>query len=243
MVGTLVNAGLVIIGSLLGFLFKKGIPEKVKSAVMIGIALCTMYIGISGSLSGENTIVVIFSIIVGTFVGTLLNIDGGINRLGSWVENKFGTKDGETISLAQGFVTASLLFCIGAMTITGSLQSGLTGDHTIIFTKSVLDFISSIMLTATLGIGVIFSAAFVLVFQGAIVLLAEVLAPILSSSAINDMTCVGSLLIIAISLNMLNITKIKVANYLPAIAFVPLVCKLAEVLTDVFNLYIQPLLG
>ena len=243
MLGTFVNAGTVIIGSLLGFLFKKGIPEKVKSAVMIGISLCTMYIGISGSLSGENTIVVIFSIILGAIVGTLLNIDGGINRLGGWVENKFGAKDGQPVSLAQGFVTASLLFCIGAMTITGSLQSGLTGDHTIIFTKSVLDFISSIMLTATLGIGVIFSAAFVLVFQGAIVLLAEVLAPVLTTSAINDMTCVGSLLIIALSLNMLDITKIKVANYLPSIVFVPIVCKLAEVLSDIFNLYIQPLFG
>ncbi|MPM91418.1 putative membrane protein YdfK [bioreactor metagenome] len=132
--------------------------------------------------------------------------------------------------MSEGFVTASLLFCIGAMTIVGSLNAGLAGDNKMLFTKSVLDFVSSIMLSVSLGIGVLCSAAFVLVFQGAIVLLAQFIAPILTDSAIAEMTCAGSIMIIGLSLNILGLTKLKTANMLPALVVVPIVCYIFSIL-------------
>ena len=222
MLGVIVNTIAVIVGSSIGLLCKKGIPKKFSDAIMTGIALCTVYIGISGALKGENTIVLIFSMVLGAIVGTALDIDGYLNRLGGVLEAKF-SKPGEKGGIAQAFVTASLLFCVGAMTIVGSLTAGLTGDNEMLFTKSVLDLISAAMLSVSLGIGVLFSAAFVFVMQGALVLLAGLLEPVLTAAAINEIICSGSLLIIGLGLNMLGITKIKVANYLPAFLFAPVV--------------------
>ena len=222
MLGVIVNTIAVIVGSSVGLLCKKGIPKKFSDAIMTGIALCTVYIGISGALKGENTIVLIFSMVLGAIVGTALDIDGYLNRLGGVLEAKF-SKPGEKGGIAQAFVTASLLFCVGAMTIVGSLTAGLTGDNEMLFTKSVLDLISAAMLSVSLGIGVLFSAAFVFVMQGALVLLAGLLEPVLTAAAINEIICYGSLLIIGLGLNMLGITKIKVANYLPAFLFAPVV--------------------
>ena len=222
MLGVIVNTIAVIVGSSVGLLCKKGIPKKFSDAIMTGIALCTVYIGISGALKGENTIVLIFSMVLGAIVGTALDIDGYLNRLGGVLEAKF-SKPGEKGGIAQAFVTASLLFCVGAMTIVGSLTAGLTGDNEMLFTKSVLDLISAAMLSVSLGIGVLFSAAFVFVMQGALVLLAGLLEPVLTAAAINEIICSGSLLIIGRGLNMLGITKIKVANYLPAFLFAPVV--------------------
>lgn len=230
MLGVLVNVGAVIAGGLLGLLFKKGIPEKVSNAVMLTMGLCSLLVGITGITGGGNIIVIIVSMVLGTVVGTLLNIDGGILRLGEALEKKM-KKSGESGSVAEGFMTASLLFCVGAMAIIGSLNSGLLGDHEVLFTKSIMDMISACMLASALGIGVIFSAASVLVYQGAIVLLAELLQPLLTNQAlITDITCTGSLMIVAIGLNLLGVTKIKVADQLPAILFVPLVFKLVELL-------------
>ena len=226
MTGVIVNTFAVILGSFLGLILKKGIPEKVSSAVMTGIGLCTVYIGLSGSLSGENVLIVICSMVIGSIIGTLLDVDGKINLLGKWVENRVSSNKKSNIS--QGFVTGSLFFCIGAMTIVGSLNAGLQGDNELLFTKSLLDFFSSIMFTTTLGIGIMFSAAFVLVFQGAIVLLAAYIEPFLSTGAIAELTCAGSLMILALGLNILNITNIKVANYLPVLVCVPIVYKLVD---------------
>lgn len=222
MLGVLVNMITVLIGSSLGMLFKKAIPKRVADAVMIGLGLCTIYIGVSGVLEGNNTIAVIIAMVLGAIVGTLLNIDGRLNRLGDKLSDRF-SKDGEKGALTQGFVTGSLLFCVGAMTIVGGLKAGLEGDNELYFTKSIMDLISSCMLAASMGIGVMFSAFFVLVFQGAIVLLSGVLAPVLTDAAIAEMTCAGSLMIIAIGLNLVGATKLKVANYLPALVFAPLV--------------------
>ncbi len=225
MFAVIVNVITVLLGSTIGLLCKKGIPKRLADAVMLGIGLCTLYIGISGTLKGENTIVLILSVVLGALIGTALDIDGGINRLGLWLENRF-RREGEKVSIAQGFVTACLLFCIGAMTIVGSLNAGLTGDYEMLLTKSVLDLISSAMLSVSLGIGVMFSAVFVLVFQGAIVLAAGLLQPLLTTAAINEIICVGSLLIVALGLNLLGLTKLKVADYLPAIVIAPLLCAL-----------------
>lgn len=222
MIGVLVNTATVIIGSLIGLLFKKSISRRFTDAIMLGIGLCTIYIGISGALEGENTLILILSIVLGAAMGTGLDIDKRINDLGDWIGKRFKKADGNSVSVAEGFVTASLLFCIGAMTIVGSLNAGLTGDNEMLFTKSLLDLISSLILSVSLGVGVMFAAAFVFAFQGSIVLLAQSLQPILTDSAIAEITCAGSLLILALGLNLIGLTKIKVANYLPAIVVAPL---------------------
>lgn len=221
LLGVLINVATVIIGSSLGLLLKKGIPERITKSAMTAIGLCTLYIGIDGALDGENTIVLILSMVFGTIIGTAADIDGRIEKLGLFIENKI-KKDSEKGSVAQGFITASLLFCIGAMTIVGSLNAGLKGDNELLITKSILDLISSCMLSSTLGIGVIFAAIFVFLYQGGLVLLAGLLQNVLTDTAlIAEITCAGSLMIIALGLNILGITKIKVANFLPALLLVP----------------------
>lgn len=222
MLGTLVNMGAVVLGGAIGLLIKKGIPESVTDAVMKGVALCVLYIGISGSLEGEKTLAMIVAIALGAVVGTVLDLDGKMNLLGKKVESMV-SKNGEG-KIAVGFVTASLLFCVGAMAVVGSLQSGLTGNHETLYTKSLLDFISSIVFGASLGAGVMLSGFAVLVYQGIITLLAQALAPVLSTAVVAEMTSVGSLLIIALSFNMLGITKIKVMNYVPAVFIVIGLC-------------------
>ena len=222
MTGVLINTATVILGSVLGLLLKKGIPEKISGAAMTAIGLCTLYIGIDGALEGENTIVLILSMVSGVIVGTALNIDGHLERLGGFIEKKMKGK-GTAGNIAQGFITASLLFCVGAMTIVGSLNAGLTGNNELLITKSVLDLISSCMLASTLGVGVLFAAAFVLLYQGGLVLLSGLLQSVLTSSElIAEITSAGSVMIIALGLNILGITKIKVANFLPALLLVPL---------------------
>ena len=221
MLGVLVNTGTVIIGSLIGLLFKRFIPKDWGDFVMKGIALCVIYIGMDGALKGENPLIAIISMAIGAIIGIACDFDKILNRFADRLENRF-KKDGDTVTVAEGFVTASLLFCVGAMTVVGSLDAGLRGDNTMLFTKATLDFFSSMVLASTLGIGVLLAAGFVFVFQGALVLLAQFVAPVLTDYCIAEMTCVGSLLIIAIGLNMLGITKLKVMNYMPAV-FIPII--------------------
>ena len=188
---------------------------------MTGLGLCTLYVGIDGALAGGDILILIGSMVLGAITGTLMDIDGAINRLGTWVETRFRREGEAKISIAEGFVTATLLFCVGSMTVVGSLNAGISGDYEMLFTKSILDFVAAIMLAASLGVGVAFSAVSVLVIQGGIALLASLIAPVLTTSAIAEMTCAGSLLIIALSFNLIGVAKIKVANYLPAIVFAP----------------------
>lgn len=218
--GVLFNTLTVLIGTLIGLAAKKGIPQKITEALMCGIGLCTLYIGISGAVSAgsdenANPVLPIIAVALGVFIGTLADIDGLLNRLGEAVEKRF-TK-GDHGKVAEGFVSACLLFCVGSMTIVGAINAGVSGDNTLYFTKGVLDFVSGMALTVSFGIGVLFSALFVLVFQGGLVLCAELIEPLLTTHMIAEMNCVGSLLIVAIGLNLIGITKIKVANYLPAI--------------------------
>lgn len=222
MLGVLVNTLTVLVGSIIGLVCKKGIPQRLSDGIMTAIGLCTIAIGVTGLSSGENTLVLIISMVLGALLGTLLELNERLNRGVEKIAGRAAGK-GKAGQISQGFITACLLFCIGAMTIVGSLNAGLKGDNQMLFTKSLLDFISSIMLSATLGIGVLFSAAFVLVFQGGIVLLAQFLEPILSSSAIAEMSCAGSLMILALGLNIIGVTKIKVVNLLPALVLCPFV--------------------
>ena len=237
MLGVIVNVITVLIGSIIGLLLKKGIPEKVSRAAMIGLGACTLYIGISGSLCGENVLILIASIVLGAIVGTLLNIDGAINRLANKVESKF-KKQGSNVSIAEGIITATLLFCVGSMTVTGSIQAGLTGDNSVLITKAMLDLISSMMLASSLGIGVLLSSVSVFIIQGGLVLLAGLISPLMSTGAINEMTCAGSILIIMIGTNLMGITKIKVADFLPAILFAPIIYNIVPLFEKLWNLIV-----
>lgn len=235
--GTIVNALAVLAGSAAGMLltwlagrFSALLPagsarlgERLQTIIMQGVALCVLFLGVSGSLKGQNSLITILAMVIGSMIGELLNLDERMQRLGGWVQKKTQrlVLNGGGASISEGFVTASLLFCVGAMSIVGALQDGLVGDHSTLFAKSLLDGISSIVFGASLGIGVAFSAVAVLIYQGLIAVLASFLAPFLGDAVIAEMTCVGSLLIIALSFNMLNLTKIKVMNLVPAI-FLPI---------------------
>lgn len=228
--GVLVNVLTVLIGSTVGLLLKKQIPEKLTSAVMTAIGLCTVAIGVTGVIKGQNQLVMIISLVLGTVVGTLIDIDGKLSKLGDKLQKKNKKGESENSTFSQGFVTASLLFCVGAMTIVGSMNAGISGDNQMLYTKSVLDLISSTMLGASLGIGVLCSSAFVLVFQGGLVALSMVLGSFLNDFAVAELICAGSVMITALGLNLIGITKIKVANLLPGLVFVPFVCKVFELI-------------
>lgn len=221
MLGTIVNCITIAVGCFLGLIAKGKISERIGDTIMKGLALCTMYIGISGALEGNDTLQMIISIAIGALIGEIIDIDKWLEKLGEFLESKFN-KEGKSGSIAQGFITSSLLFCVGAMAIVGSLESGLKGDNTTLFTKSILDGISSIIFTSTLGIGVIFSIGTVLIYQGGIAICAGMLSNVLSSVVITNMSAVGGLLILGLGLNMLGVTKIKIANMLPAI-FIPII--------------------
>lgn len=220
--GAIVNMLAVVLGSLIGLLCKKGFPQKLSDAVMFGAGLCTAYIGISGAISAgshpeANAITPVIAIAGGVLIGTLLDIDGALNRAAAAAENKLrGGKTGKT-NLAEGFVSATLLFCVGSMIILGGLSAGISGDNTIYFTKSVIDFVAAIALAVSLGAGVLLSALAVGILQSLVVLAAGFLQPILTEHMIQEINCVGNLLILVIGLNLMGVTKQKVANFLPAI--------------------------
>jgi len=221
--GAVVNFFLVIIGTLLGLLFKKGIPEKIRQALMTGMAFCVLYIGITGLFEkGANILVMIVCFALGGLLGELIDLDKRVNNLGIWIENKFSKKSDTKI--AEGFVAATLLFCVGAMTIVGSIDSGISGDNSTLYSKSVIDCVAAAALTSSMGIGVIFASVSTLVIEGGLTLLATVISPILTDYIIAQMSVIGSLLIIGLALNMLKITKIKVMNFVPAILLPIILC-------------------
>ena len=218
LLGSLVNSAAIILGGSIGLALKKGLSDRLAKAVMNALALCVLYIGVSGMLKGENVLITILSMVAGTLVGERIDLDEKINQLGDMIENKVSSPD-EKVSVSKGFVTASLLFCVGAMAIVGALQSGLTGNHDTLFAKSLIDGIASIVMASSLGFGVLLSAGLILIYEGGITLFANVLAPLLTDSVINEMTCVGSLLIVGLGLNMLKLTELKIMNYAPAVFF------------------------
>ncbi len=218
--GAVVNFFLVILGAIIGLIFKKGIPERVKTTLMHGMALCVIYIGITGLFEEKaNIIVIIISFALGSVLGELADFDKTVNNLGEKLEKRFG--GGET-KIAQGFVTATLLFCVGAMTVVGSIDSGINGDNATLYSKGIIDCVAGAALTSSLGIGVMLACIPVLIIEGGLTLLATVVSPILTEIAVAQMSVIGSCLIIALGFNMLGITKIKVMNYLPAI-FLPII--------------------
>ncbi len=227
MLGTIANALAIIVGGLIGLLFGKGIAEKYKQTILQGVALSVILIGWKSALATDQLLIVIISMVAGATIGEGLNIEGRLEELGQWLEARVSTGAGG--SLARGFVTASLVFCVGSMAIVGSLESGLTGNHQTLFAKSILDGVISIVFASTMGAGVLFSSAAVFLYQGLITLAAVFLKPLLAAATVAQMTAVGGLLIVAIGLNMLGMVKIRVGNLLPAI-FLPLVYHLLRLL-------------
>ncbi len=222
MIATFVNCGVIIVGCIIGLFIKGGIPERFNKIIMNGLALCAMFIGFSGALEGNNTIITIVSMALGALVGELIDIDKWLNKLGETIQKKLDKGNGKESKIAEGFVNASLLYCVGAMSIVGALQAGLSGNYDTIYAKTVLDGVSSVIFSASMGIGVIFSSVTVLLYQGGITLCASFLSGILSQAVIAEMTAVGSLMIVGLGLNLLEVTDIKIANLLPGI-LVPVV--------------------
>jgi uncharacterized membrane protein YqgA involved in biofilm formation len=218
LLGTLVNGLLIIVGTLLGRIFNR-IPEGIKQTVMYAIGLSVLVLGLQMGFKSQNFLIVILSLVIGSVFGELLKLEERLNNLGKWLERKVGPNGKGSIS--EGFVTATLIFCIGAMAIIGALDSGIRNDHDVLYTKSIIDGFTSIILSSTLGIGVIFSSIPVMLYQGTIALFATqinaVVPKVLLDQFISEMTSTGGVMIMAIGMNLIGITKIKVANLLPGI--------------------------
>ena len=234
--GTIVNTAAILVGGIAGTLIKNGLSKKYKDIVMQAIGLSVFIIGVSGALQGifavndaghldrEYIMIMIASLVVGGIAGELVRIEDRLDSLGKWFQGRFSKGNG---SFSEGFVTASLVYCVGAMAIVGSLEDGLSGNTATLFAKSILDGVTAMIFASTLGIGVAFSALPVLLYQGTITLLAGVLKPWLTDVVISQTSVVGEVLILAIGLNLLGVTKIKVSNLLPAV-FVPILCQAVQ---------------
>lgn len=228
MVAVLVNVATVLLGSAVGLIFRNKINEKFTKAVISALALVTILIGLSSALGTADILCVILCMALGTIIGELIHIDDGIEGAGDFIKRKLLKGKNAENRFTEGFVIACIVFCVGSMTIMGSFEAGINGNNSIIYAKSALDFVSSMMFAAAMGLGVPFAALFVLVFQGALTLLAGVLAPFLSVAVITEMSAVGGVILVGMGINMLELSprRIKVANMLPAIflpiAYVPL---------------------
>ena len=225
--GTIINVIAIVIGSVTGILLHKFIPDRLQKTVVSGVGLSVCFVGISGVVSKmlvpnaggfdtKDTMLMVASLVIGAFIGELLNIEKLLERFGDFCKSRIKTKK-QNARFTEGFVSASLLFCVGAMAIVGSLEDGLSGNYSTLFAKSLMDGTISIFFAATMGTGVILSVLPVAIYQGAITLLAGVIKPLLSDVLISQISLVGSVLIFAIGLNMVANTKIKIGNLLPAV--------------------------
>jgi uncharacterized membrane protein YqgA involved in biofilm formation len=224
LLGTIVNVIAIIAGSLCGLIFRKGIPDATNRTIMQALSLAVILIGIRGALKSDALLIVILSLVTGTLIGDRLRLEERLEGLGHWMGARMG---GSREGFAGGFVTASLVYCVGAMAIVGSMESGLSGNHQTLFAKSILDGVSAIVFASTLGIGVLFSSLSVFLYQGALTLGAIFLKQFLIPDVVNQMTAVGGLLIMAIGINLLEIKRLPIANMLPGI-FIPLLYYLAR---------------
>ena len=225
MTGTLLNIATVLIGGVIGLLFGTRIPEQLKSTIIAGMGLFTSAMGLQMFLNTENPLIVLGALLIGTLLGEWWRIEDGLQNLGMFLEHRF-SKEGEDGSnrFVRGFLTASLLFCVGPMTILGSIQDGLTGDYNLLAVKSVLDGFASLAFASTLGIGVMFSTIIILVYQGGISLLAAQLNAIVTPSMMNELTATGGVILLGLAISsLLEIKKIRVGNMLPALAIAPLI--------------------
>jgi len=230
MIGTIINFAAVIVGSLLGNFLGARLSEKLRQTVISGLGLFTLVLGVQMFLNTKNALIVLGSVLIGALLGEWWQIEAGLEKLGAWLEKKFsrgeaGAKDQE--NFIKGFLTASLVFCIGPMAILGSIQDGLTGKFDLLAVKSTLDGFASLAFASSLGLGVAFSALPVLVYQGALTLMARQLQPLMSEAMIAEMTATGGVLLVGIAISgLLEIKKIRVGNFLPALVIAPLLVAL-----------------
>ena len=223
MIAVLVNTITVLLGSAIGLLFRNKISENFTKAVIAALALVTILIGFDSALDTANILCVIVCMVIGTIIGERIQIEKRIDGAGEFLKTKLLHGKASENRFTEGFVTACIVFCVGSMTIMGSLESGIHGNHSIIYAKSALDFVSSMMFAAAMGWGVPFAALFVLVFQGALTMLAGMVSPLLSSYVVTEMSAVGGTILAGMGINMLDISpkRLSVANMLPAI-FLPI---------------------
>ena len=219
--GVIINVIAIVLGTMIGLFLKRGMSEKMSSHIMQGLALITFIIGLKGALVDQDMILLIVSISLGGYLGEMMQLEENIRKFAEWVQDKL-SKEGAQNQLAEGFVSAVLIFCVGAMAVMGSLEAGLRNNHGILITKALIDGFASIILTTTKGAGVMLSALAILLYEGGMMVLAQFVAPYLSESIVYTMSAVGSLLLVALGLNLLELTKIKVMNFLPAM-FLPIV--------------------
>ena len=217
--GTIVNAAAIVVCAILGTFIIKNVPERFNEIIIKAVGLSVLFVGLSGAFDNENVMLLIISMVVGSIIGEFIDIDGKMNKLGDLAEKKLGFGEG---SFSKGFVTASILFCTGSMAIVGAMNSGLSLDHNMLFAKSILDGVISIVFAGTMGIGVAFSAIPILIYEGGITLIASFVGEFMTQQMITEMSAVGSLIIAGIGFNFLDIKQIKVANMIPAL-FVPCV--------------------
>ena len=220
MTGTLVNTATVIAGSLIGLAIGDRLPAKIKSSVLNALGLVTLWIGVTMIILGTRPLAIVASLIVGGVLGELVNIEGQLEKFAGWLKSRTASS---ASGFVNGYVTASLLFCVGPMTVVGSIQDGTTGDSTLLLTKSVMDGFAAIALSATTGIGVLFSAITVLVIQGGLTMLGGWLADLTEPAALNQLSAVGGLIILGLGLRLLGLKNIPVANYLPALVIIAVV--------------------
>jgi uncharacterized membrane protein YqgA involved in biofilm formation len=225
MTGTIINIIVIIIGGSIGLLFGARIPDKLKSTVIAGMGLFTAAMGIQMFLKTENPLIVLGALLIGTLLGEWWRIEDGLHNLGKYLEKRFSKADDDgSNKFVSGFLTASLLFCIGPMAILGSIQDGLTGDYNLLAVKSVLDGFASLAFASTLGVGVMFSSIVVLVYQGGISLLAVQLNAIVTPAMMNELTAAGGVMLMGVGIsNLLEIKKIRVGNMLPGLLIAPLI--------------------
>ena len=219
MIGTIANALAIIAGGIIGLIFKNTIPEKISEALLKATGLAVIAIGINLMLSGKNFTLLIISLVIGTIIGEVIDIEKNLDKFGAFIESKMKNKES---NVALGFVTCTLVYCVGSMAIVGSIQSGLTGNHEILFSKAVLDGITAVTFAATMGAGVVLSGISVLVYQGAITMLASLMQSLLGTVVVNEMTAIGGVIIMGIGLNFLIANRMRVGNLLPSI-FIPII--------------------
>ena len=213
----MINAAAVLLGGGIGLIFKGRIPGKIAESIARAIGLCVCIIGVASAIKG-NLMLMVGSLALGALAGELLNVDGGLNRLGGWLQKKI-SRGNEDSAFAEGFVVATLLFCVGAMAIVGSINSGLKSDLSVLLTKSILDGVSAMVLASTFGYGVLFSAAAILLYQGSIEFFAGYLQSVFTTGLVTQISAVGSVMILGIGFNMALNSKIRVANLLPGLLF------------------------
>ncbi len=228
MFGVIANTALVLLGGAIGLRLKKGMPESIKQIIMIGLGLFTCALGLKMGLEMKNGLLVVLGLVLGGAIGQIVRIEEGIEALGEQIRKWIGSK--ETGSFAQGFVFASVLFCIGPMTILGCIKAGVENDQNILLIKSIMDGFSSLILASSLGLGVLFSGVTVLILQGALVLLSRQLVFLTDVSYLSDFTAVGGLIILGIGVKLLELKSVKAANFLPGLALILLFTYLASLM-------------